>query len=184
MEDILNEILECKKCDLHKSCFKKVPGEGRMSPDICFVGEAPGQAENLCGKPFVGRAGKLLTNMINAIKYCRDDVYIINICKCRPPNNRKPTRKEIETCKPYLVRQLDIIKPKIIIALGASAAEGILGPGEGVTKRREGWHEYNNIPVKVIYHPAACLYNPNLKKEVQKDLKEVLEVLMILGSYH
>jgi DNA polymerase len=174
IEEIIGKIHGCQSCDLCKTPGKYVPGEGNLDAEIVLLGEAPGAAEAELGRPFVGRSGKLLTSMIEAMSFDREDVYITNVCKCRPPNNRKPTVQESNTCKPFLVDQLNSIKPKVIVALGATAAEDLLGPGECVTKRRQGWHEYNGIPVKVTYHPSYCLRNPKMKDEVWKDLREVL----------
>jgi uracil-DNA glycosylase family 4 len=177
LEIIANEAATCTACDLHKSRNKSVFHRGSPDAQIAFVGEAPGADENETGIPFVGRAGKLLDAMIVAMGYNRDDVYVCNICKCRPPNNRKPLPTEMDACKPFLVRQLDIVSPRVIIALGATAVEGLLGPGEGITKRRGKWGTYNNIQVMPTFHPAYLLRNPAEKEKVRQDLKDVLRYL-------
>lgn len=172
-----NEAAICTNCELHKSRNKSVFHRGSLDAQVAFVGEAPGADENEQGLPFVGRAGKLLDAMIVAMGYQRDDVYVCNICKCRPPNNRKPESKEMDACKPFLVQQLDIVSPKVIIALGSTAVESLLGKGEGITRRRGNWGLYNNIKVMPTFHPAYLLRNPAEKETVRQDLKEVLRYL-------
>lgn len=174
---IADEAAACTQCDLHQSREKSVFHRGDINAKIAFVGEAPGADENKQGSPFVGRAGKLLDSMIVAMGYAREDVYVCNICKCRPSDNRKPTPDEMSTCKPFLVRQLDIVSPKVIIALGATAMEALLGPGEGVTKRRGKWAEWNKTKVMVTFHPSYLLRNPSAKEVVKLDLQEVLRFL-------
>ena len=174
---IADEAAACTRCDLHKSREKSVFQRGDVNSKIVFVGEAPGAEENQQGLPFVGRAGKLLDSMIVAMGHTREDVYVCNICKCRPPDNRKPSPEEMKTCSPFLVRQLDIVSPKVIIALGATAMEALLGPGEGVTKRRGKWAEWNKTKVMVTFHPSYLLRNPSAKEVVKLDLQEVLRYL-------
>jgi uracil-DNA glycosylase len=134
LEEIAKEVKTCTTCVLHAGRNNTVFARGNPDSPICFIGEAPGRDEDIQGKPFVGRAGKLLDNMIRAMKLDPEDVYICNICKCRPPNNRKPELAEMDACKPFLVRQLDVVRHKVIVALGATATEGLLGPGIGITK--------------------------------------------------
>lgn len=167
----------CTSCELHKTRNKSVFSRGNPDSKVVFVGEAPGADENEQGLPFVGRAGKLLDAMIVAMGFDRDDVYVCNICKCRPPDNRKPLPDEMSSCKPFLVQQLDIVAPKVIIALGATAVEGLLGPGLGITKRRGIWGEYNGIKVMPTFHPSYLLRNPSAKDIVKLDLAEVLAYL-------
>jgi uracil-DNA glycosylase family 4 len=174
---IADEAAACTQCDLHKSREKSVFQRGDVNSKIVFVGEAPGAEENQQGLPFVGRAGKLLDAMIVAMGYTREDVYVCNICKCRPPDNRKPSPEEMKTCSPFLVRQLDIVSPRVIVALGATAMEALLGPGEGVTKRRGKWAEWNKTKVMVTFHPSYLLRNPSAKEIVKLDLQEVLRFL-------
>lgn len=172
-----DEVSSCTACKLHSTRTQTVFARGNPNAEIVFVGEAPGADEDAQGFPFVGRAGKLLDSMIEAMSYKRDDIYVCNIVKCRPPNNRKPELIEMDTCKPFLVRQLDIVKPKVIIALGATAVEGLLGPGLGITKRRGTWDKWNEIPVMPTLHPAYLLRNPPAKIDCAADLKKVLDFL-------
>lgn len=176
MEYILLErkIHNCFNCDLYKGINSRVIFRGNGSSGVMLIGEAPGVTEDQKGAPFVGRSGKLLNNMILAMKIDPIDVYICNACKCRPPNNRRPTHQEINSCRPFLDKQIELIKPKIIIALGNSAAESLLGSGEGIMKRRLKEFFYNNTPVKCTLHPAACLRNPEYKKLVWEDLQFVM----------
>jgi DNA polymerase len=177
LDGLYNEYKDCQKCQLCKSCSQIVLHRGNPMSDVVFMGEAGGATEDQQGKPFVGRSGKLLDNIIRAIGLEPDDVYICNACLCRPPNNRKPTKDELDACRPRLISQLDIIGPKVIIALGGSAAEALLGPGSSVTDRRRGMHDFNGIPVKVTYHPAYCLRNPKAKVQVWEDVQEVMRFL-------
>lgn len=167
----------CTSCCLHENRVKSVFGRGNPNAKIVFCGEAPGLSESLQGLPFVGRAGKLLNSMIAAMGLNQDDVYILNTVKCHPPKNRKPTPEEMNACKPFLIQQLDLIKPEVIVALGASATEDLLGPGPGISKRRGNWGLYNNIKTMPTYHPAALLYNPSLKEITREDLVEVLKYI-------
>jgi DNA polymerase len=182
-------VEDCYKCDLCGEHKNAVPGEGNVHAAIMFVGEGPGAEEDKTGRPFVGRAGKLLDNMIASMEMKREDVYIANIVKHRPPNNRKPEPEEIEACLPFLHQQIYIIRPKIIVTLGATAAEGLLGPGPGITKRRGKWASITlverepgcpmeiNIPVMPTFHPAALLRRKEWKKDAWYDLQEVKKVL-------
>lgn len=177
LNQIAIETASCQKCVFHKERTQIVFGKGNPDAVLVFVGEAPGYNEDQQGIPFVGRAGQLLDNMIKAMGFTTDEVYICNINKCRPPGNRKPLPEEMECCKPFLIRQLDIVTPKVIVALGATAVEGLLGAGVGITKRRGNWGYYNNIAVMPTLHPAFCLRNPSSKKEVWQDLQKVMEFL-------
>lgn len=186
IEKIIQEIKNCKKCSLWKTRRNPVPGEGDINTEIMFIGEAPGKSEDEQGRPFVGAAGKLLTQLINSIKLSRSKVYITNVLKCRPPNNRDPLPIEIEACTPYLKRQIKIIKPKIIVTLGNHSTKYILKqlkiPFQGITRARGKIYigAINNVRVKVIptFHPAAALYNPKFKKYLEEDfitIKKILE---------
>lgn len=177
LDQIAAEVTKCTACCLHKDRTQTVFAKGNPNSPLVFVGEAPGFNEDQQGLPFVGRAGMLLDNMIKAMKFDPKDVYICNVNKCRPPNNRKPTEDEMNSCKPFLVKQLDIIKPKVIVALGGTAVEGLLGVGQGITKRRGKWSMYNKIPVMPTFHPSYCLRNPDSKKEVWEDLQAVMKFL-------
>ncbi len=174
---IANDISRCTKCELCKNRTNTVPGEGNENCKVVFIGEGPGADEDNSGKPFVGRSGKLLTKMIESIGLKREDVFILNICKCRPPDNRKPTEDEIKACRNYLEMQLKVISPECIVTLGATATDAILGPGDGITKRRAGLAGYktwkfdgNDIIVIPTLHPSYLLRNPSAKKDAAEDL--------------
>ena len=184
---IADEVKECCKCGLGESRINVVPGEGNPNAELVFVGEAPGADEDEQGRPFVGRAGKLLDDIIAAMKLKRSDVFICNILKCRPPENRDPKPEEIIKCLPVLKRQLAIIKPKIIVALGAHAARTLLNNNEAIGKLRGQFHEYRfsdeSEPVKLMptYHPAYLLrnYSPENRRRVWEDMKKVMAELGI-----
>jgi len=142
-----------------------------------FVGEAPGRDEDLQGIPFVGRAGQLLTLMLQAINLRREEVFIANVLKCRPPNNRDPEAEEIEQCEPYLLKQIELISPKLIVTLGRFASASLLRTKEALGKLREDVHDYNHVPLIVTYHPAALLRNPQLKGQAWEDLKKISSLL-------
>ncbi len=179
---IIEDIGDCRRCRLHEGRNKIVFGSGNEQSLLVFVGEGPGADEDAQGLPFVGRAGQLLTQMIEGtssregIPLKRDQVYICNVVKCRPPENRTPEQDEMEICGQFLSRQLLTIRPKAICALGGTAAKALLGVKEGVTKLRGNWHKWRDIPVMVTYHPSYLLrpYNQNAKKEAWDDLRKVL----------
>src|SRR5215469_2804728 len=179
---ILQDIGDCKRCRLHEGRTHIVFGVGNEHSPLVFVGEGPGADEDAQGIPFVGRAGQLLTQMIEntakkeGILLKRDDVYICNVVKCRPPNNRTPEPDEMEICGQFLYRQLTTIHPKAICALGGTAARALTGHKEGVTKMRGKWFEWRGIPLMVTYHPSFLLraYNVEAKREAWEDLKRVL----------
>ena len=171
LDEYLNSIKDCLECPLGKTRKNIVLGMGNPNADIVFVGEAPGKQEDLQGLPFVGRSGKLLDKMLFSINLSRDDVYILNVLKCRPPDNRDPSKMEIEKCEPYLKRQLQIIKPKLIVALGRISAMTILRTKESLTNMRNQIFDYEGIDFLVTYHPAALLRNPNFKKYAWEDFK-------------
>jgi uracil-DNA glycosylase len=168
---------DCTRCKLHKARRNIVFGVGNPKAELVFVGEGPGHDEDLQGEPFVGRAGKLLTQMIEAMGLRRPDVYICNIVKCRPPENRLPEKDEIATCSPYLVRQLDVIKPKVICCLGACSAQTLLNTTQGISRYRGEWFDYRGARLIATYHPAYLLRNPAAKGEVWKDLQKIMAVL-------
>lgn len=164
-------VAGCTKCRLHETRTNAVFGDGSPSARLVFIGEAPGRDEDLQGLPFVGRAGKLLDRMIAAIGFSRENVYIANILKCRPPGNRDPKEDEVTACEKYLARQIELIDPVLICALGRVAGQNLLGTRVPLRVLREGIHHYNGIRVVVTYHPAALLRNPNWKKGTWEDLQ-------------
>jgi uracil-DNA glycosylase len=180
--DTLERIREdigphCTRCKLHKARSKIVFGVGNPQAQLVFVGEGPGRDEDEQGEPFVGRAGKLLTQMIEAMSLRRADVYICNVVKCRPPENRLPEKDEISTCSPYLMRQLAVIQPKVICCLGSCAAQTLLQTSQGISRFRGEWFDFRGSKLIATYHPAYLLRNPNAKGEVWKDLQKVMAVL-------
>lgn len=177
LEIIREHLGECKRCRLAKQRNKIVYGAGNPRAELVFVGEGPGHDEDVQGLPFVGRAGKLLTQMIEAMGLSREDVYIANVVKCRPPENRKPEEDEVATCSPYLFRQLDVIAPKAIVCLGATAAQALLKIQEPISRYRGNWFDYRNTKLMATYHPAYLLRNPAAKAEVWKDLQKVMAYL-------
>jgi DNA polymerase len=175
---IREEIGDCTRCRLHKQGRKQIVfGVGSPEAELMFIGEAPGADEDQQGEPFVGRAGQLLTNMIKAMGLRREDVYIANIIKCRPPGNRTPERDECETCSPFLFRQIEVIKPKVIVALGAVAAKTLLAVNSSMAELRGRWYDFRNTKLAVTYHPAFLLRDPRQKKETWKDLQMVMKEL-------
>src|SRR5437667_8934823 len=183
---VRERVRVCTKCQ-HLACSRTqtVFGVGNPDADLMFIGEAPGMDEDLQGEPFVGRAGQLLTKIIKAMGFAREDVYIANILKCRPDmpsgsfGNRAPTTKEMQTCRPYLVEQIGIIRPKVIVALGAVAVEGLLGTRAPMRDLRGRWDLFDGTPLMVTYHPAYLLRNqsPLEKRKVWEDMMQVLERL-------
>jgi len=167
----------CTRCKLHKARKQVVFGVGNPKAELVFVGEGPGADEDAQGEPFVGRAGKLLTQMIEAMGLRRQDVYIANVVKCRPPENRLPERDEITTCSPYLLRQLAVINPKVIVCLGACSAQTLLQTNQGISRFRGEWFDFRGAKLMATYHPAYLLRNPAAKGEVWKDLQKVMTVL-------
>jgi uracil-DNA glycosylase family 4 len=175
---IREDIGDCTRCKLHQQGRKQIVfGVGNPSADLMFIGEAPGADEDMQGQPFVGRAGQLLTNMIKAMGLAREDVYIANIIKCRPPGNRTPERDECETCSPFLVRQIGVVKPRVIVALGAVAAKTLLAVSSPMTQLRGCWFNFKGTKLAVTYHPAFLLRDPRQKKETWKDLQMVMREL-------
>jgi uracil-DNA glycosylase family 4 len=181
-DDTLLKIQEdigpnCTRCKLHKGRNKIVFGDGSPKAELVFIGEGPGADEDMQGLPFVGRAGKLLTQMIEAMGLQRKDVYICNVVKCRPPQNRAPEPDEVETCSPYLLRQIDVINPKVLVCLGAVAAKTLLQTTKGITQFRGQWLEWRGRKLMATYHPAYLLRNPAAKGDVWKDLQKVMAEL-------
>jgi DNA polymerase len=171
------EIGDCTRCGLHKGRTNLVFGVGNPEAQLMFVGEAPGADEDLKGEPFVGRAGQLLTKMIEAMGLKRSDIYIANIIKSRPPGNRPPEPEEIAQCMPFLKKQIEIIQPKVIVCLGKFAAQTLLQTEIPITKLRGEFQKYGDSQIMPTYHPAFLLRNPAMKKPVWEDLKKVMKVL-------
>jgi uracil-DNA glycosylase len=174
---IRETIGDCTRCKLHKARTNIVFGVGSVKAQLVFVGEGPGRDEDAKGEPFVGRAGKLLTQMIEAMGLRREDVYICNVVKCRPPENRLPEKDEITTCSPFLFRQIDVIRPKVICCLGSCASQTLLQTTQGISRFRGEWFDFRGSKLIATYHPAYLLRNPSAKGEVWKDLQKVMAVL-------
>jgi uracil-DNA glycosylase len=174
LERIREDLGECTRCRLHLQRNKIVFGAGDPRAELVFVGEGPGHDEDIQGLPFVGRAGKLLTQMIEAMGLTREQVYICNVVKCRPPENRKPEDDEVATCSQYLYRQLDVIAPKAIVCLGGTAAQALLKTKDSISRFRGTWFDFQNTKLLATYHPAYLLRNPAAKGEVWKDLQKVM----------
>lgn len=171
LESLREEVAKCARCSLHKARNKIVFGSGNGTTRILFVGEAPGRDEDLQGLPFVGRAGQLLTKIIEAIEFRREDVYIANVLKCRPPDNRNPLPEEVARCRPFLLKQIELLKPKVICTLGVFATQMLLDTKSPLTVLRGQVHRVNGLDVIPTYHPAACLRYPKLKTAVWEDVQ-------------
>ena len=171
VHELERAVASCKRCGLYRGAKNPVPGEGDPNADLMCVGEAPGATEDELGRPFVGQAGKLLTQILAAIDLPREKVYICNVLKHRPPNNRNPLPDEVTACHPYLVRQVELIRPKVILALGTFAAQTLLDTKTSMGKLREAIHHYHGIPCVVTYHPAALLRNPSWKRPTWEDVQ-------------
>jgi DNA polymerase len=194
MDVIEAEVKACRKCELWKGRRNPVPGEGSLNATIMFIGEAPGYWEDVKGRPFVGAAGKLLEEMLSKIGLSRSDVYIANVLKCRPPNNRDPRPSEVQACTPYLDRQIRVIEPKLIVTLGRHSTSHVLPKAElnegGITRLRGRVYEAELLGLKIrvipAYHPAAALYNPKYKEALEKDFQIIKSELEKVGSnsYH
>lgn len=176
------EIGDCKRCKLSKGRKNLVLGEGNPGASLMFIGEAPGREEDIQGRPFVGDAGKLLTRLIERMGFKREDVYIGNIVKCRPPMNRDPEEGEIRTCLPFIERQIEIISPKVIVALGRISAQTLIGAEVPITKLRGRFYEYKGVPIMPTFHPAYLLRNPKSKWLVWEDAQKVIEELKKKGG--
>ncbi|MEN8153861.1 MAG: uracil-DNA glycosylase [Acidobacteriota bacterium] len=183
MMDINKEILNCKKCILHKTKTNYVPGEGANNPDIMFIGEGPGETEDKFGKPFIGRAGQLLEKIIEKMGYSRESVFIGNIVKCRPPNNRDPLKEEVEACLPFLKKQVEVLRPKVIVCLGRVAFNNLLNANSPISKVRGKLFSYLDIPVIPTYHPSFILHKrerseiSRVKWETWSDMEKVLKII-------
>jgi DNA polymerase len=177
LKTIAKAVEACTRCPLYKTANLGVPGEGAAKARLVCVGEAPGANEDETGRPFVGQAGQLLTKILAAVDLTREEVFITNVVKHRPPGNRNPTPGEIEACSPYLVRQLELIKPKVIVAFGTFAAQTLLNTRTPIGKLRGEVHRYHGIPLVVTYHPAALLRNPSWKRPTWEDVKLARRIL-------
>jgi len=178
IEELRDKVLKCKLCsELAKTRNKVVFGSGNLKAKLVFVGEAPGADEDEQGLPFVGRAGQLLTKIIEAMGMTRDDVFICNVLKCRPPNNRPPAPEEVVRCRPYLKRQIELIRPKVIVALGNHAVKALLQNENGISLLRGTFQKYEGTPVMCTYHPAYLLRSPGEKRKVWEDMKKVMQFL-------
>ncbi|MEK6767680.1 MAG: uracil-DNA glycosylase [Gemmatimonadota bacterium] len=171
LEELAKVVDACRKCGLGSTRLHSVPGQGNPHAKLVIVGEAPGATEDEKGLAFVGRAGQLLTEILAAIKLTRDDVFICNVLKCRPPQNRDPEPLEVAACSPYLHRQLELIRPKVILAMGKPAAHALLGTNAALGELRQKLHRYRGIPLIVTYHPAALLRNPHWKRPTWDDVR-------------
>jgi DNA polymerase len=177
LADLSTAVSTCTACPLHSSAKNPVPGEGNPNADFMCVGEAPGATEDELGRPFVGQAGQLLDKILAAIKLSREDVYICNVLKHRPPGNRNPMPDEVQACSPFLLRQIELIQPKVIVALGTFAAQTLLNTREGIGKLRGRIHRYYGVPLVVTYHPAALLRNPGWKRPTWEDVQLARKLL-------
>jgi uracil-DNA glycosylase family 4 len=177
LAEIQKELGDCKKCKLHRARKTIVFGEGNEKARLMFIGEGPGYDEDVQGRPFVGRAGQLLTKIIQSINLLREEVYITNIVKCRPPQNRNPEQDEIQSCHPFLMKQIHAIQPKIICALGTFSAQTLLKTDTKITSLRGKFYDLERIKVIPTYHPAFLLRNPERKREVWEDMKKIAEWL-------
>lgn len=183
IEEINRLIMTCTRCNLHKTKKNYVPGEGRMRPDILFIGEGPGETEDNFGKPFIGNAGQLLDKVIERMGYRREDIFIANIVKCRPPGNREPSRDEADACLPFLIRQIEILKPKVIVCLGRSAMNFLLNSEYSIMEKRGQLFDFKGIPLIPTYHPSYILHQKTkdatskAKWEMWEDMQKVLHLL-------
>ena len=177
LDALAAHVASCTRCPLYSTATNPVPGEGNPNADFMCVGEAPGATEDETGRPFVGAAGQLLTKILGAINLTREDVYICNVLKHRPPGNRNPRPEEVTACSPYLIRQIDLIKPKVILALGTFAAQTLLDTKLSIGKLRGQVHRYYGVPLIVTYHPAALLRNPGWKRPTWEDVQLARRIL-------
>ncbi|MFZ5626359.1 MAG: uracil-DNA glycosylase [Bacillota bacterium] len=181
---LAEQALACNKCGLRQQATQVVFGEGNPRADLMFIGEGPGAEEDRQGRPFVGAAGQLLTRMIGAMGWRRDQVYIANIVKCRPPGNRVPKPEEARACLPWLYQQIDLVQPKIIVLLGSTALQNLIKPGAAITQYRGRWFvDERGIWVMPTYHPAALLRDPAKKAECWQDLQQVMAALEYMGLH-
>ncbi|MDI6845353.1 MAG: uracil-DNA glycosylase [Candidatus Saccharicenans sp.] len=177
---LIRKILTCQACPLYRGRTQAVPGEGNRQARLMFVGEAPGRDEDLQGRPFVGRAGQLLTKIIQAMGFSREEVYIANVIKCRPPENRTPKPDEVKACSPFLLRQIELVKPKVIVALGKVAVDFLLPGARSMSEVRGKFGQFQGIPVMPTFHPSYLVRNEGnkeIKRMVWEDMKKVLQLL-------
>jgi uracil-DNA glycosylase len=177
LDQVAAHVATCTRCPLYSTATNPVPGEGNPQADLMCVGEAPGATEDETGRPFVGAAGQLLTKILEAIQLSREQVYIANVLKHRPPGNRNPLPEEVTACSPYLIRQIELVKPKVIIALGTFAAQTLLGSQLSLGKLRGQIHRFHGVPLIVTYHPAALLRNPSWKRPTWEDVQLARRIL-------
>ncbi len=177
LEQVHSQIVSCTKCSLHENRTNAVPGEGNRNAKIFFVGEAPGRNEDLTGKPFVGSAGKILTQLLEENGFSRENVFITSILKCRPPKNRNPHQNEIKACSPYLTRQINLIKPKLLVSLGQTALS-FFSKNSKLSEKRGTLFDFENFKVFSTYHPAAVIYNRTLLSELKKDFKKISKLVV------
>ncbi len=177
LDSVSKAIATCTRCPLYATAKNPVPGEGNPNADFMLVGEAPGATEDETGRPFVGQAGQLLEKILAAIKFSREDVFIVNVLKHRPPGNRNPRPEEVSACSPYLVRQIELIRPKVLVALGTFAAQTLLETKLSIGKLRGQIHRYYGVPLIVTYHPAALLRNPSWKRPTWEDVQLARRIL-------
>jgi uracil-DNA glycosylase family 4 len=183
LAELTRSIMQCQQCRLHESKTNYVPGEGSAHPDIIFIGEGPGQTEDQFGRPFIGNAGQLLDKIIEKMGYQREDVFIGNVVKCRPPNNREPLADEVAACLPFLRRQIELLVPKIIVCLGKVALNNLLGTSHSMGRIRGQLLSFNNIPLIPTYHPSYILHKKvkeeisHAKREVWEDMQKVLAII-------
>ncbi|MBE0576140.1 MAG: uracil-DNA glycosylase [Desulfuromonadales bacterium] len=182
LDTIRTDLGDCQRCGLAASRTKLVFGVGNPNARLVLVGEAPGREEDLKGEPFVGEAGQLLDRILLAMGMQREDVYLCNVLKCRPPDNRDPNPDEVATCEPFLVRQLAVIRPQVIVGLGRFAVHSLLKTKTPISRLRGEWQRYQGIPLMPTYHPAYLLRNPEAKRDVWEDMKEVLRMLNAEGG--
>ena len=181
--ELAKQVSDCAACPLCEGCTQKVMGQGNPAAPLLLIGEGPGEQEDLTGEAFVGRAGTLLTNMLAAIDLPRDQVYICNTVKCRPPKNRAPKPNELTACQPHLLKQIALVKPQIIFLLGATAVRVMLGPDYRITKCRGQWFQRGQHKIIATFHPAALLRDPRRKHDTWADLKMVRQELVNLAAY-
>ncbi|MGK2944566.1 MAG: uracil-DNA glycosylase [Desulfuromonadales bacterium] len=182
LDSIRTDLGDCQRCGLAASRTKLVFGVGNPNARLVLVGEAPGREEDLKGEPFVGEAGQLLDRILLAMGMQREEVYLCNVLKCRPPDNRDPSPEEVSTCEPFLVRQLAAIRPQVIVGLGRFAVHSLLKTKTPISRLRGEWQRYQGIPLMPTYHPAYLLRNPEAKRDVWEDMKEVLRMLNAEGG--
>lgn len=173
LDRLAAEVRACTRCRLHESRTLAVPGEGPLDANVLVVGEAPGREEDAVGRPFVGSAGKVLDAALTSAGLARDEVFVTNVVKCRPPKNRRPKSDEVEACRPYLLEQIDLVRPKVLVTLGATGLAALLGPGVELKDARARAHLVHGLPLVATYHPAAVLYNRRLERDLRKDLRKV-----------